>query len=367
VTALDADELRNPMTDGVTNSASTDEVDVVACRTSDLPPGAIRRVLAAGRWVCVGNDSGDLFALTDTCLHKGFSLSEGMLRDGHVTCPGHWWRYDVHSGALAEHHGVGLTTYPVRVSAGDVVVTVPPAQPTLSWREMLLKHAQTAAAESAAAESAPAANPAPYKGFRGVIWDMGGIVYPTPFEVFDSVEKARGLPAGALPRGPFAPDGDALYEAVDSGELPEPDYWSIRQSEWQARGVDVDVHRDIDWSGRERREVVGLLERIGQRLPQLVLTNDATAFLGAGWRESWTLRHHFAGLVDSVDLGVRKPAAGAYVAAAAALGLATDQCLFIDDLSVNVVAARSAGMPAERFDVTDVPASLARIAAAAGA
>jgi hypothetical protein len=42
------------------------------------------------------------------------------------------------------------------------------------------------------------------------------------------------------------------------------------------------------------------------------------------------------------------------------------ECLFIDDLTVNVVASRRAGMPAERFDVTDVPGSLARIVAATG-
>jgi putative hydrolase of the HAD superfamily len=63
---------------------------------------------------------------------------------------------------------------------------------------------------------------------------------------------------------------------------------------------------------------------------------------------------------------VHKPARGAYVAAAAELGLPTGECLFIDDPSVNVVAARTAGMRAERFDVTDVPGSVTRIAVATG-
>ncbi|MDQ1669299.1 MAG: putative hydrolase of the superfamily [Actinomycetota bacterium] len=340
--------------------ASVGLVDVVVCPALDLPPGAMRRVDVAGRSVCVGNDGGVLFAVADTCLHKGLSLSDGMLRNGHVTCPGHWWRYDVHTGALAEHHGVAVSTYPVQINGGDVVVTVPPAEPKLSWRETLLRHAH------AGDDSTDAGDGAPVNGVRGVIWDMGGIVYPTPFEVFDQIERAHGLAPGALPRGPFAPKGDSLYDAVDAGELPEPEYWAIRQSEWQARGVDVDVHRDIDWTDRERADVIALLDRLGPHLPQLVLTNDATAFLGAGWRDTWSLRHHFTGLVDSVDLGVRKPEPRAYEAAAAAIGLPMGECLFIDDLTVNVVASRRAGMPAERFDVTDVPGSLARIAAATG-
>jgi putative hydrolase of the HAD superfamily len=70
--------------------------------------------------------------------------------------------------------------------------------------------------------------------------------------------------------------------------------------------------------------------------------------------------------VDSVELGVRKPDARAYTAAAAAIGLPVARCLFVDDLTVNVLASRAAGMPAERFDVTDVPGSVARIARRAG-
>lgn len=316
----------------------------------------MHRFEATGRWVCVGNDRDRLFAIGDTCLHKGLSLSGGLLRDGHLTCPGHWWRYDVHTGGLAEHPGVATDTFPISVRDGVVVVTVPPVEPTLSWRETLLRAARSPDVGCGAAPSA----------VRGVIWDMGGIVYPTPFEVFGQVERERGLPDGSLPRGPFAAGGDELYEAVDAGDLPEPEYWRLRQAEWQARGIDIDVHRAIDWTGRQRPEVQDLLERLGQRMPQLVLTNDATSFLGEGWRETWSLRHHFTGLIDSVDLGVRKPDARAYVAAAEAIGLAVSECLFIDDLTVNVLASRAAGMPAERFDVTDVPRSLDRIRQATG-
>jgi HAD superfamily hydrolase (TIGR01509 family) len=126
------------------------------------------------------------------------------------------------------------------------------------------------------------------------------------------------------------------------------------------------VHRDIDWSGRERPAVRALIERLGRMLPQIVLTNDATAFLGAGWHSAWPLRRHFQALVDSVSLGVRKPDPRAYLAAAAALRLEPAACLFVDDLTVNVRAAREAGLRAERFEGTAVEQSVARIAAIAG-
>jgi nitrite reductase/ring-hydroxylating ferredoxin subunit len=122
-------------------------VDACVGRLDDLPPGTMRRVEVAGRALCLGNDDGTLFALDDACLHKGGSLAAGMLRDGCVTCPMHWWRYDVRTGRLVAHEAA-TATYRVRVdAAGRVVVSVPPAPPRRSWRETLLAHAREARRE----------------------------------------------------------------------------------------------------------------------------------------------------------------------------------------------------------------------------
>jgi FMN phosphatase YigB (HAD superfamily) len=197
---------------------------------------------------------------------------------------------------------------------------------------------------------------------RAVVWDVGGILYVTPFEVAAELEAANGLAPGTLPRGPFAGAVDRDYAAVDAGALPEPEYWRRSRRALLAAGVDVDVHRDIRWDGRERAEVVGVLRAIAaSRLRQGLLTNDATAFLGPGWRSSWPWAGLFDAMADSVDLGVRKPHPDAYRAAAAALHAGVEECLFVDDLTVNVDAARAAGMAALRFDVLDPAGSAAAI------
>jgi glucose-1-phosphatase len=185
-----------------------------------------------------------------------------------------------------------------------------------------------------------------------VIWDVGGIVYRTPFEVFDRLEVERGLEPGTLPRGPFGP-GDPDYDAVDDGRIPEPEYWNAMRRRLLDRGVDVDVHRDISWPGLERPEVLEVMQALTGRVRQAVLTNDATAFLGIGWQQTWSGRSFVETVLDSVALGVRKPHPDAYLAAAAAIGEPLQQCLFVDDLTVNVAAARAVGMRAVRFDVTD--------------
>jgi putative hydrolase of the HAD superfamily len=200
---------------------------------------------------------------------------------------------------------------------------------------------------------------------RAIVWDVGGIVYVTPFEVFDELESVRGLPAGLLPRGPFG-TGDPDYAAVDDGRVPEPEYWSGFRARMLSQGVDIDVHRDISWPGRERAEVVELIRELHGTVRQAVLTNDATAFLGEDWQQDWSLRPLVEQVLDSVSLGVRKPDPGAYLAAAEAIGEPVQACLFVDDLQVNVVAAREVGMRAVRFDVTDPAGSVRSIRAGLG-
>ena len=55
---------------------------------------------------------------------------------------------------------------------------------------------------------------------------------------------------------------------------------------------------------------------------------------------------------SSADIGIGKPAAGAFEAAAERVGASLDRVLFVDDTLSHVEAARGLGMRAERF--TDI-------------
>lgn len=194
-----------------------------------------------------------------------------------------------------------------------------------------------------------------------VLWDMGGILHPTPFEVLPGIERERGLPPGTYPRGPFDPAGDPDYEALERGEIREPEYWRRQQARLAARGIELDIHRTIDWTGHDRPEVVDAIRRAGRRYRQAILTNDASDWLGRGWRDGWWLRDEFDAMIDAAEEGIRKPAAGIYLRCAAALDTPPESCLFVDDLPVNVRGARAVGMQAFHFDVRDPRASVRRL------
>lgn len=92
--------------------------------------------------VLVAVVDGEPRAVSDSCLHKGVSLAGGVCRDGVITCPSHWWRYDLRDGSLQGTPGAGLAVYPARVSDGIIEVQLPEVAPAMSMREMLLTHAR---------------------------------------------------------------------------------------------------------------------------------------------------------------------------------------------------------------------------------
>ena len=197
-----------------------------------------------------------------------------------------------------------------------------------------------------------------------VLWDIGQVVYQSPFERFSELEQHTGMPDGTLPRGPFSSVPDPEYDAVDSGDRDEPEYWRDIEilAQQSVEGLQIYAAlRELGWDGRGRPVVLELLGDIQQQYRQAVLTNDATKFLGAGWRQTWEYAHYFETIVDSLDIQVRKPLVESYEAAAKLLNVDPVRVLFIDDLTVNIAGAKAAGMQGFRFDTTNPTGSVSAL------
>jgi nitrite reductase/ring-hydroxylating ferredoxin subunit len=57
-----------------------------------------KQVEVAGRAIALFLVGDRVFALDDTCVHKGRSLSRGSLWKGKVVCPAHQWTFDPETG-----------------------------------------------------------------------------------------------------------------------------------------------------------------------------------------------------------------------------------------------------------------------------
>lgn len=69
---------------------------------------------------------GVITALLDRCSHANVRLSGGEIVGGEIECPAHRGRFDCRTGeARSEPAVVGISSFAVRVSNGEVFVTVP--------------------------------------------------------------------------------------------------------------------------------------------------------------------------------------------------------------------------------------------------
>lgn len=63
-----------------------------------------------------------VYALNETCPHRGGPLHLGRLRQGIVTCPWHLWQFDLVTGRSPVNPRSRVRTYSVRVEDGMVLV-----------------------------------------------------------------------------------------------------------------------------------------------------------------------------------------------------------------------------------------------------
>lgn len=194
-----------------------------------------------------------------------------------------------------------------------------------------------------------------------LVLDFGGVVTKTLFETHPVTEAALGLAPGTLTwRGPFDPETDPLWSAMQRDELSERDYWLTRTREvgwlvgedWQRMETFVQRARGADAQAAIRPEAlqaIGQVRRAGFRLA--ILSNELDLFYGAGFRGRLPFLAQFDVIVDATHTGILKPAPRAYQAVTAALSLPAEACVFVDDQKRNIDGAAAFGMRTTHFDV----------------
>jgi nitrite reductase/ring-hydroxylating ferredoxin subunit len=98
-------------------------------------------IAAAGGRAVVVRVGDEVRAYPNRCLHQDAPLAGGWVRDGVLTCPLHFWRYDVSTGELRTGDGC-LERYAVEYEGGEVVIVLPDEPPRRSLRDELLDRAR---------------------------------------------------------------------------------------------------------------------------------------------------------------------------------------------------------------------------------
>ena|SRR5438093_2338235 len=97
---------------------------VKAAKIAEIKPGEARVVECAGKTLALCHVEGRVFALDNTCLHRGGPIGEGFIDGTTVTCPWHGWQYDVRTGESKANPSIKLATFDTKVEGDEILVAV---------------------------------------------------------------------------------------------------------------------------------------------------------------------------------------------------------------------------------------------------
>lgn len=196
---------------------------------------------------------------------------------------------------------------------------------------------------------------------RAVIFDFGGVLSTSPFDAFTRYERERGLPEGFIRQlNATNPDTNA-WARFERTELDLPGFCAAFEDEARAAGGEVDGREIIALlAGDIRPEMIEAVRRCHERLQTALITNNVVDMAEMhGGRSINHVEDLFHVVLESSKVGVRKPDPRIYEMCCEQLGVHAHDCVFLDDLGVNLKPARAMGMTT--IKVVDPDAALAEL------
>jgi putative hydrolase of the HAD superfamily len=184
---------------------------------------------------------------------------------------------------------------------------------------------------------------------EAVIWDFGGVITTSPFEAFTRFEQKHGLPIDIIRRTNAANHLENAWAKFERAEIDADTFDELFAAEARALGVEIrgkDVLPLL--SGDLRPEMVEALRRVKARFKTGCITNNLPAN-STGSKAGRSLyvaevMALFDYVIESAKIGLRKPDPRIYRLMTDKLGVAPNNCVYLDDLGVNLKPARQMGM-----------------------
>jgi putative hydrolase of the HAD superfamily len=211
---------------------------------------------------------------------------------------------------------------------------------------------------------------------KAVISDFGGVLTTPLIDSFASVQDETGISPEALGTAMQAiaeSDGAHPLFELETGRLTEAEFLAkVEDALAPLIGHRPEMHRfsEIYFEALQPNEsMIELMRDLrGRGYRMALLTNNIREWEPL-WRSMLPVDEIFEVVVDSGFVGVRKPDPPIYELTLERLGdgIAPGDCLFVDDVEVNVETARDLGMTAVHFRTSEQAISEVETALSAAA
>ncbi|MEO9223364.1 MAG: HAD family phosphatase [Acidimicrobiales bacterium] len=207
--------------------------------------------------------------------------------------------------------------------------------------------------------------------FDAVLFDFSGVLVDS---AFDAMRALSTHPDGdavlELLLGPYDRDTDHPWHQVERGELPIAEWLNSTQVEADRRGIAIDFGQLASWfSSLGPRPVMidAVRELRAEGYRTAIVTNNVRE-VGESWRAKLPIDELFDAVIDSSEVGVRKPNPAIFALALEQLGgVAAGRAVFLDDHPGNIAGARAAGLHTVLVDDPAVAVAELRALLAGGA
>jgi putative hydrolase of the HAD superfamily len=182
--------------------------------------------------------------------------------------------------------------------------------------------------------------------FRAVVFDLGGVILESPIHLFLRLEAERGLPVNLIGKVVVEAGTTGAWAKLERGELSMQDFCTAFDAELAAAGAPLSTYELMSELAAatvvrpQMIEAVRGCRRHGLKVG--ALTNNWS--YDSGIDGFAPLREEFDAFIESYKVGMRKPDPRIYQMACDALAVDFKEAIFLDDIGVNLKAARQLGM-----------------------
>jgi putative hydrolase of the HAD superfamily len=192
---------------------------------------------------------------------------------------------------------------------------------------------------------------------KAVLWDFGGVILTSPFEAFRRYETEHDLPLDFIRSVNTTDPHNNAWALMERNEVTPQQFDDLFAAESAALGYKVagaDVLMLL--AGDVRPRMVALLDRVkAAGFHVACLTNNIGGDSPDDARsiQIADIMARFDVIVESSKIGVRKPEPRFYEIACELLGVTPDECVFLDDLGINLKPAAAMGMATIKVNSED--------------
>jgi epoxide hydrolase-like predicted phosphatase len=201
---------------------------------------------------------------------------------------------------------------------------------------------------------APGSAPGSAVSYRAVIFDLGGVVMPSPMAAFRAYERRNGLPHRFISEVVVNGGDHGAWSRLERGELSMDEFAEAFDAECAAAGgriVTRELLAELATGAGPQAPMVTAIETIRKRgIRTAALTNNFRSPGDDGVERRGGLDGLFDVVVESAVEGLRKPDVRIYELTLARLEVAAAEAVFLDDLGTNLKPAREMGMTTIKVD-----------------